>query len=243
MSFYVYRYIRTDKNTPFYVGKGKGDRAFVSRGKRRNIYFNNITQKTSFYVEIILDNLSELQAFEKEIEFITLYKSLGYCEANLTNGGLGHSGYRKSEETKLKLSKSLKKMSEESKRRRRESLIGRPVSEATRKKLSEKNKNKKLTQECKDKISKALMGHKRTKESIEKTASKLRNRKRPKHIGEAVRAALKGKPKSPETIAKRVAKIKGQKRTGIALENIRNGIKKKLLNKKIKDINNEFTKD
>jgi hypothetical protein len=89
--FYIYRYIRLDTNLPFYIGKGKGNR--YKDQQDRNQYFLNIVNYTPFRVEIILDNLSEDQALKKEVEFIKLYKSFGFCEANLTSGGEGVSGW------------------------------------------------------------------------------------------------------------------------------------------------------
>jgi hypothetical protein len=103
-NFYIYRYIRLDTNTPFYVGKGKGDRAYAL--SRRNKRFLRIIAKVGYKVQILLSNLSEDLAFKKEIEFIKLYKSIGYCEANFTNGGEGSSGRIVSQITKEKISKS-----------------------------------------------------------------------------------------------------------------------------------------
>jgi len=103
-NFYVYRYIRLDNNTPFYVGKGKGYRA--SRIESHNKYCKNIAKKFGYIVEYIIENISENLAFAKEAEFISLYKSLGYCEANFSSGGEGASGIVVSEETRKKLSKS-----------------------------------------------------------------------------------------------------------------------------------------
>lgn len=44
-------------------------------------------------MEIIFHGLTEQAAFDKEKEFILLYKKFGYCEANLTDGGQGSSGW------------------------------------------------------------------------------------------------------------------------------------------------------
>jgi group I intron endonuclease len=103
-TFCVYRHIRLDKNTPFYVGKGTLKRA-------RNLYARNfihkrIRKKYGCQVEIIENYLTEEEAFNKEIEFIKLYKSLGYCEANMTLGGEGLSGFTKSKDSRLKTARS-----------------------------------------------------------------------------------------------------------------------------------------
>lgn len=143
--FYIYRWIRLDSNTPFYVGKGKKYR-YKQINKSRNSYFKNIIKSVNCEVEIILDKLSEKEAFIKEQEFITLYKSLGYCEANFSNGGEGPSGFRQSKET---LDKKLKYWTPEI----RESLSlkmmgrkgpnkGRIFSQEIRKKNSENRKGK-----------------------------------------------------------------------------------------------------
>lgn len=124
--YYVYRWIRLDTNTPFYVGKGKGKR-FEQTKNQRNQYFKNILKSTECEAEIVIDNLTEDQAFQKEIEFIKLYKDLGYCEANFTIGGDGCSGAKQSDETKLKKSIALK---------------GRIFSKETRKKMSVSQKGK-----------------------------------------------------------------------------------------------------
>ncbi len=100
--YYVYRHIRKDKNIPFYIGKGKGNRAYTA--KNRNQYWHDIVNKHGYEVEIILDELTEKESFDKEIEFIKLYKDHSYCEANFTNGGEGISGYVHSKETRNKLS-------------------------------------------------------------------------------------------------------------------------------------------
>lgn len=103
--YYVYRYIRLDTNTPFYVGKGKGKR-YLDKVARNN-YFKRIVQKYPHEVEIMLSNLNEDTAFQKEKEFIKLYKDLGYCEANITDGAGGMSGISPSKETREKISKSM----------------------------------------------------------------------------------------------------------------------------------------
>lgn len=170
-NYYVYRHIRLDTDTPFYVGKGKKDRL---RCKRRNSRWTNIVNKAGFRVEIILYGLTEVQAFSKESEFIQFYKSFGFCEANMTLGGEGSSGYKQTPEqieanrqgqfkrylngginpmrdkshtveTKLKMSESHKNIQLSPTHCEKISLglKGKPKSEGHRRKLSESKKGTK----------------------------------------------------------------------------------------------------
>jgi len=89
---YVYRHIRHDKNVPFYIGIGNDEKYSRAHNDReRNNYWKNIVNKTTYDVEIILDNLTWGDACKKEIEFIALYKRVGdggtLC--NMTLGGDG----------------------------------------------------------------------------------------------------------------------------------------------------------
>lgn len=104
--YFVYRYIRLDTNLPFYVGKGKENRA-------RRIWYHNqrcrrIAEKHGYEIEYILEGLTENKAIEKEAEFISLYKDLGYCEANFTLGGIATAGYRHTEDAKKRITAAVK---------------------------------------------------------------------------------------------------------------------------------------
>jgi hypothetical protein len=115
-TYYIYRHIRTDNNTVFYIGKGTVPenikyntekhyywRAF-EKIKSRNAYWKNIINKTDYIIEIMFesDNLEIIQ--KKEIEFIKLYKDT-LC--NLTEGGEGDT-YIHSKDTRKRISNSLK---------------------------------------------------------------------------------------------------------------------------------------
>jgi hypothetical protein len=109
---YLYRHIRLDKNEPFYVGIGSDSdykRAYNKKG--RNKHWNNITNNTSYEVEIIAEDLTWEQACEKEIEFIKLYGrsdlKLGTL-VNMTDGGEGQYGRIVKDATKLLLSNDRK---------------------------------------------------------------------------------------------------------------------------------------
>jgi hypothetical protein len=65
--FYVYAYLREDL-TPYYIGKGKKNRAYV-RGKKERIKKPVDPSR----IVILRDKLTEEQAFEIEKQFIMIY--------------------------------------------------------------------------------------------------------------------------------------------------------------------------
>lgn len=135
--FYVYIYLRED-GTPYYVGKGKGNRAWSNSSRS----FKKPTDESRIVIHT--DNLTEEQAFSLEKDLISYYgrKGDGGVLRNLTDGGEGVTGHSHSEETRARMSKSHTgaKRSDYHKRRISETTRGIPKSEATKKLLSESKK-------------------------------------------------------------------------------------------------------
>lgn len=100
MKYYVYRHIRLDKNTPCYVGKGKGRRAYAKT--RRNPYHKNIINK-GVRIEIVKFFENEEEAFKFEKMLIKVYKNYGYCEANFTEGGIEGWSHTDKSRKKIKI--------------------------------------------------------------------------------------------------------------------------------------------
>lgn len=131
--FYVYLHRRKTDNKVFYVGKGKGKRAYRPYGRNRR--WTSTAKKHGFCVEIVFDNLTESEAFELEIETI---KEMRYIFqetlCNMTDGGEGGSGFKWTEEM-LKNHPSIQLKGRIQPRdvveKRRLSLIGKKMSAET----------------------------------------------------------------------------------------------------------------
>jgi hypothetical protein len=101
--FYTYAYLRED-GSPYYIGKGKGGRAFVRRGRK-------VHPPAEDRILILKRNLTEEEAFKHEIYMIALYgrKDIGTgILYNFTDGGEGGSGRLKSEKWREAMREKIK---------------------------------------------------------------------------------------------------------------------------------------
>jgi hypothetical protein len=123
MKYYTYAYLRKD-GTPYYIGKGKGDRAHQSAHSVK-------VPKDKSRILFLKKNLSEEEAYkhEKYMIFVLGRKDIGTgMLRNLTSGGEGNDfwkGKKRSEEDRLKMRKAQlgKKMPAETKEKIRNSLL------------------------------------------------------------------------------------------------------------------------
>ena len=125
--FNVYVHFNKMTNEPFYVGRGIKYRP--NRKDGRNIWWKNIVNKYGYYVEIFENNLTNDEANELEIYWISQLKTWGFKLCNLTDGGNGKSGYKLSESQREQLIKRLtgKKPSDESRLKMSLSHKGKPT--------------------------------------------------------------------------------------------------------------------
>lgn len=203
-----YIYLRTNRiNGKKYVG-------LTTDLKTRQYNWNNLNQPyagnvitnarakygiDAFDFEILKEcNDNELDYWEKYyIKELNTKKPYGY---NMTEGGDGCPGYIHSEETRKKISESLKGKTPW--------IKGKHLSEETKKKLSIINKGKKLSEDIKKKIGEAQKGEKHWNYG--------------KHWSEEDKEKLseshKGKKQTEETKLKRIEKLRNGKLSKTVLQ-------------------------
>ena len=192
--FYIYAYIR-DKDsdtakagTPYYIGKGKGKRAW-DKDKMGNHIGSTKLPKDLSRVIILESNLTEIGALSLERRLIRWFgrkdMSTGIL-ANRTDGGQGFTGEKPNQKNKAVAkdpvsNKSLGRISLDDPRWKTGEIVscikGKVVSDSTRKLLSAAAKkqheegrmvHKPHTQETKDKISLAKAGKPNGQKGISK---------------------------------------------------------------------------
>jgi hypothetical protein len=194
--FYVYQYNREEssadglKGTPYYIGKGRDRRAWVSDRcipkpkNKENIVF-------------VAQNLSEENAFQLERLLILKYGRIDLntgCLRNTTDGGEGISGHHHSEASRKKMSenKTLKSRLAQAERCR-----NKVWTKSEREKASKSHSGVKLSASCRSNMSKAGKGKKQTADWVlSRVKSKKSTMTRHPEIALRMSTWQKGKPKS-----------------------------------------------
>lgn len=137
--YYVYVHLNPNTKEVFYVGIGKGNRAW-NQWAGRNKFWENYVNKHGFEVELISENLTRKQAEKIEIKLIAELGRRQIDEGgtlvNRSSGGENNVGYTHTEEFKQKLSEDRKgkctrkerQLSKETKEKISKSLVGRETT-------------------------------------------------------------------------------------------------------------------
>ena len=156
--YYVYAYVRKSDGTPYYIGKGRGKRAYA---KHPGISIPCDKTKIIFLEK----NLSEIGAFAIERRLIAWWGRKDISTGillNRTDGGEGASGAKLSAHQRNSVADSNRRRvwKDESRKKLSEHNKGKPISENTKKALLEHQKNISVEKkdEISEKLSKALTG-------------------------------------------------------------------------------------
>lgn len=159
MIYYTYIHYNAITNEPFYVGKGKDNRAWKSTSRSK--YWSRVVKKYGYIVKIVEENLSEEEAYKKEKELIKLYGRRDLKTGiliNMTDGGDGYTGGIITEELREK---------------HRKNSTGRKHTEESKKKMSEAQKGRLPSKEAIEKSRLSRIGLKQTEESNKKRSDTL----------------------------------------------------------------------
>lgn len=192
--FYVYQWIRED-DSPYYIGKGKGKRAWL-KTKRHS------PPKDKTRIQILAKNLYEHESFILEKKLIRLYgrKDIGTgILQNRTEGGDGVSGLIFSLEHRERIGRASKGNTHN---------IGRIHTQETKEKDRLASTGRILSEEACEKISISKLGKPRSTETCEKL--KLANTGKTHSFEARTKMSISrtGKKQSNETKEKRKLTMK-----------------------------------
>jgi group I intron endonuclease len=177
-------------NNKMYVGKMSKpvnkSKSYLGSG----VVINKAIQKygkESFIKEILEENIKPEELSIREIFWIEKLNTKRPNGYNLTDGGEGTTGYKK---THIQIENH------------RKAITGNKASEETRKKMSDAHKGKKLSPEHVMNVSKALTGRKLSPEHIKKVSEGNKGKKISEDQKRMISEFHKGRPTSEETKVK-----------------------------------------
>lgn len=195
-NFYVYEHWRLDRDECFYVGKGKGRRAY-SMGWRnphhKAIQAKVVREGFAIEVRMVATGMAEDDAFALERERILFWREAGVDLSNITDGGGGI--FNPSDIARKSISDANK---------------NRVWSLLSRQKISIASRGKKRSPETIEKVAASLRGKKHSIERREKNSISQRGYKQsPEHIQKATASRI-GLERSAETQKKISVAAKGR---------------------------------
>ena len=183
MKFYVYQLRLECSELPFYIGKGKNSRKDVhlqewslkKRSHKNNVINKAMREGVKVVAEILHENLTEEQAFAKEIELIAFYgrRINGGCLTNATYGGEGPTGYKHTDEARVAMAESKRGRKLNRETREKISRAGKNRDPKSIARVASKNTGKTRSIETREKMAAAKRGTTHSREW--KTAAKFRN--------------------------------------------------------------------
>lgn len=183
--FYTYVHTRNDTGEVFYVGKGKGTRAF---DKGRNYHWSNVVAKHGYTIHIVAYFADETEALAHEKELIAELRDAGLKLTNMTDGGDGVSGMRHTKESRARIGAASAG---------NQYARGNVLSAETRAKIGAGSRGKVVSAETRAKLSAAAKAQ--TPETRAKQGAKMLGNKN-----------AQGVVRSAETRAKMSASAKGK---------------------------------
>jgi len=140
--------------------------------------------KENFVKEVLEENISKEELSLREIFWINKLNTKLPNGYNMTDGGEGFIGLKK---TKQQIEKH------------RKAITGKKASEETRKKMSDAHKGKKLSSEHVMNVSKALTGRKLSPEHIKKVSERNKGKKISEEQKKMISEFHKGRPTPEDT--------------------------------------------